>query len=89
MFFLKIFLNYKKELIELSNTQLKFKDIVEKSNQTCPICLLDFEKEDDVSKLQCCKTTFHFKCLNKWLSECNHSCPNCRCEFEKDEEKII
>ena len=41
----------------------------------CPICLNKIKC--NYKKVQCCKKTFHKKCLNKWL-ETNNTCPLCR-----------
>ena len=76
------------ELVKLKDDTVKFKDFKEKNNTSCPICFLDFEDDDDISNLSCCKTTFHYECIDKWLSECNHTCPLCRKEFDKNEVKL-
>ena len=40
----------------------------------CSICL----REDNTTKVNCCKKHFHKPCLHKWLMEGKFTCPNCR-----------
>ena len=78
----------KKELDKLEESKLQYGKLETKFNLSCPICMCDFEKEDEISHLSCCNTTFHNCCITKWLSESNHNCPMCRKEFEKSENKL-
>lgn len=43
---------------------------------TCPICLVDFELDEELRVLPC-KHHFHQGCVDEWLSK-NSSCPSCR-----------
>lgn len=61
----------------------QYKDIETKSDKiksqdTCPICLDTFEKEDNVACIRTCEHVFHELCVKKWLQEFNHRCPVCR-----------
>lgn len=49
----------------------------------CPICLLCFKHNDEISLLNKCNHKFHSKCLEMWLS--NHNiCPLCRNTVETE-----
>lgn len=48
-------------------------------NETCPICIVDFEEGDDLRVLPCeGKHKFHQACVDPWLLELSTSCPICR-----------
>ncbi|CAE6366484.1 unnamed protein product [Rhizoctonia solani] len=50
--------------------------------ETCPICILDFEEDDDVRVLPCeGRHIFHKACVDQWLLELSSSCPLCREDF--------
>lgn len=47
--------------------------------ETCPICIVDFEEGDDLRLLPCeGKHKFHQQCVDPWLLELSSSCPICR-----------
>jgi hypothetical protein len=46
-------------------------------DETCRICLTDYERDDDVRPLQC-DHLFHKYCIDTWLSKHVNSCPLCR-----------
>ncbi|KAL8469027.1 hypothetical protein ACS0TY_032013 [Phlomoides rotata] len=50
----------------------------EAEEETCAICLVEFEKEDLVNKLRRCEHVFHMECMEKWLDRCQFTCPLCR-----------
>ncbi|GMN50150.1 hypothetical protein TIFTF001_019312 [Ficus carica] len=51
------------------------------TEETCSICLAEFEEQDVVSQLSKCGHVFHMSCIEKWL-DCNHfTCPLCRSSF--------
>ncbi|KAK8805512.1 hypothetical protein WA158_002168 [Blastocystis sp. Blastoise] len=54
----------------------KVKDI-EKMDNTCAICLDDFNDTDMVKVLPC-HHIFHSDCIDKWLIEDKPDCPTCR-----------
>ena len=43
--------------------------------ETCAICIMDFEAHDDVRRLPC-RHLFHYECILRWLY--NRNCPVCR-----------
>uniref|UniRef100_A0A7S2UIF9 RING-type domain-containing protein n=1 Tax=Attheya septentrionalis TaxID=420275 RepID=A0A7S2UIF9_9STRA len=45
-------------------------------DDSCPICLVEYEKGDELRALPC-KHEMHKECLDQWLSS-NASCPACR-----------
>ncbi|KAF8233862.1 hypothetical protein L208DRAFT_1264706, partial [Tricholoma matsutake] len=47
------------------------------SDQRCPICLDDYQPDDDVLKLADCSHWLHRECLQKWLKSAS-TCPVCR-----------
>ncbi|MED6119604.1 hypothetical protein PIB30_013241 [Stylosanthes scabra] len=50
----------------------------ESSEETCSICLVEFEDEDAVSKLRRCNHIFHLSCIEQWIDRNQFSCPLCR-----------
>lgn len=48
------------------------------SKVSCPICLLDFEKEEEVRMLPNCGHLYHFECIKPWLLKQKNSCPMCQ-----------
>lgn len=67
-----------KNLNDLKN--FRFSNKEEKDN--CSICLNDFESNEKVVRIPCCKKLFHDskKCtIRTWLKE-NKKCPLCNCE---------
>ena len=57
---------------------IKFNTInqIDLLNTTCPICLMEFEDNNTVSKLSC-NHIYHPDCINEWINE-NEICPICR-----------
>ena len=47
--------------------------------ETCPICIIDFEEDDDIRVLPCeGRHVFHQACVDPWLLDLSSSCPICR-----------
>lgn len=54
---------------------------------TCSVCLCDFEKEEELKKLPC-RHVFHEACIMKWLE--NHStCPICKSSLKEIKEEQV
>ncbi|KDQ21689.1 hypothetical protein BOTBODRAFT_26119 [Botryobasidium botryosum FD-172 SS1] len=50
--------------------------------ETCPICIVDFEVDDEIRVLPCDgHHRFHKDCVDPWLLELSASCPICRKDF--------
>jgi hypothetical protein len=49
-----------------------------RSFDCCPICLRNFELEEEVVRSTSCKHVFHQDCLVMWLHRGSPSCPCCR-----------
>ena len=52
----------------------------ERNQNTCVICLDDFEDDESVTVLPQCHHIYHRECINKWLNV-NQICPICRCSI--------
>lgn len=48
--------------------------------ETCPICLIEFEREDEVRTTPC-KHCFHRECIDEWFRN-EFSCPMCRKKWD-------
>ena len=47
------------------------------SEETCSICLNNYEEDDNIYILEACNHKFHTKCIVNWF-RCASSCPCCR-----------
>ncbi|XP_074648789.1 E3 ubiquitin-protein ligase RNF181-like [Tubulanus polymorphus] len=50
---------------------------------SCPICLLEFDEEDETREMPC-NHRFHPRCILPWLGKTN-TCPVCRHELPTDD----
>ncbi|WAQ86802.1 hypothetical protein PtA15_7A531 [Puccinia triticina] len=68
------------------------RDLVAVNNSiTCPICVCDFEDDDDIRMLPCdARHQFHKECVDPWLLNESKFCPLCRWDLStrKDGSKI-
>lgn len=58
---------------------------------TCPICVCDFDEDDDIRVLPCdARHRFHQECVDPWLLNVSRFCPLCRWDLStrKDGTKI-
>jgi len=51
-------------------------------DQTCSICLTDYEPEEQLRRLPECSHSFHSACIDEWLV-LNATCPVCRTPLKK------
>ena len=52
---------------------------------TCCICYIEYNKDDDIRRLLICDHTYHMKCINTWITEYdNLTCPLCRSNILKN-----
>lgn len=65
-----------RELLD-SVTETVFFSPISCSNQSCSICLENFEDDDEIRKLRCAHI-FHKTCVDEWLTKHQTSCPICR-----------
>lgn len=65
---------------------VKYSEMEDMEDESCAICLVDYEAEDDLRNLPC-GHSFHKTCVDGWLAV-NASCPNCRarCFDTEDDE---
>jgi len=70
--------NYQAKLNEDDIAISKLKNL--KSEDKCPICLVEFKIDDEVYYLPCMHY-FHIECLRKWNKE-NKNCPYCKTGFD-------
>lgn len=50
----------------------------EEVDESCSICLAEFDKEDVVSKVSKCGHIFHMECIERWINSDHFTCPLCR-----------
>lgn len=56
---------------------------------TCPVCIVDFEEDDDLRVLPCKgRHAFHPACVDPWLLTMSSSCPVCRQDFNALDEMM-
>ena len=71
-----------KEFDSLRKVKFALANLRTSSDQiTCPICLVDFEEEEEVIKLPVCDHYFHKLCLKTWLQS-RRDCPYCRADIK-------
>ena len=69
-------------LDEDGEKEIKNYKLEKKIEGTCAVCMMEFEKDQEVSELKC-NHIFHKDCVMKWLKEYNYKCPVCRAECGK------
>jgi hypothetical protein len=67
----------KKDIAKLQKTKYRSGMLGEGEEETCAICLCEFEDDEYVRTLKACNHTFHSACVDDWLL-LNDSCPCCR-----------
>eukprot|EP00252_Welwitschia_mirabilis_P010217 TRINITY_DN2338_c0_g1_i1.p1 TRINITY_DN2338_c0_g1~~TRINITY_DN2338_c0_g1_i1.p1 ORF type:complete len:169 (-),score=22.71 TRINITY_DN2338_c0_g1_i1:634-1140(-) len=50
----------------------------DKDDVCCAVCLMEFQKADEIRQLINCNHIFHSSCLDKWLDHDQKTCPLCR-----------
>lgn len=80
----KIIINLKdKEINRILGTSFKkFNEHTIKDNDKCSICLEEYKLKEGYRTLECCTSTFHKKCIDKWFKTHRLNCPLCRHHFE-------
>ncbi|CAH2053266.1 unnamed protein product [Thlaspi arvense] len=65
-------------IASLPSKRYKDGDNLNGTNESCVICRLDYEEDDDLILLPC-KHSYHSECINNWL-KINKICPVCSAE---------
>ncbi|KAI3906140.1 hypothetical protein MKW92_004138 [Papaver armeniacum] len=67
-------------LIKRARPAVKFEDReVDACDQdSCAICLCEYEDQDEIRPLMNCRHIFHGSCLNRWMINNQTTCPLCR-----------
>ena len=73
-------------LMQQSVTKEKKKEQTAKDENTCPICICDFEVGDEIIVLKKCNHQYHKSCIKDWISRSQQNCPLCRTEVKVPEQ---
>ena len=57
-------------------------------NESCSICLDEYQKQEMIVVMRKCGHVFHKKCINEWL-EGNDRCPNCNENVFNEESELV
>ncbi|KAI3793524.1 hypothetical protein L1987_36143 [Smallanthus sonchifolius] len=63
---------------DLQNANNIGDDTIRSIDESCSICLAEFQGDDTVSQLSKCRHVFHACCIERWLSRDQFTCPLCR-----------
>ncbi|KAL9673025.1 hypothetical protein QQ045_029278 [Rhodiola kirilowii] len=72
----------------------KFREVAAKhssdsdADDCCSVCLVEFDGEDEVSKLSGCGHVFHGECIRGWIERDRFTCPLCRSLLFSDLHRI-
>nr|KYP67299.1 RING-H2 zinc finger protein RHA1b [Cajanus cajan] len=58
---------------------LKFSEA--EAEESCAVCLFDFQGEEEIRRLPNCRHIFHRGCLDRWMGYHQRTCPLCRTPF--------
>lgn len=53
-------------------------------DESCPICMTNYNEEDTCVATIGCSHIFHKSCLDEWINKNKNTCPLCRECFERD-----
>nr|GMD99778.1 E3 ubiquitin-protein ligase RHA1B-like [Ipomoea batatas] len=59
---------------------VKFSEVAERA-ESCAVCLLEFDGNDEIRRLRNCRHIFHRSCLDRWMDHDQKTCPLCRTPF--------
>jgi len=77
----KHFMGASKELIESKTSLLQFRKCEVYENDSCTVCIADFEESDGIRMLPCTHI-YHIACIDDWLKR-KKNCPMCRKSIEE------
>ncbi|KAL3499313.1 hypothetical protein ACH5RR_038406 [Cinchona calisaya] len=70
---------------ELLLPVVKYSEILRSSSddgeESCAVCLYEFEDDDEIRRLLNCRHIFHRNCLDRWMDHDQKTCPLCRTTF--------
>ncbi|KAI3851044.1 hypothetical protein MKW92_045459 [Papaver armeniacum] len=75
------------ELIRRVTTVCNFEDLIADPCKTyyeedsCVVCLCQFQGKDEIRQLNTCRHIFHKSCLDRWIHHDQVLCPLCRTPF--------
>ncbi|RZC91773.1 hypothetical protein C5167_027845 [Papaver somniferum] len=81
------------ELIRRVTTVCNFQDLIADPCKTyneedsCIVCLCQFQGKDEIRQLNTCRHIFHKSCLDRWIHHDQVLCPLCRTPFLPMEKK--
>ncbi|PIA49256.1 hypothetical protein AQUCO_01300245v1 [Aquilegia coerulea] len=66
---------------------MKFQDLDNKDSgqDSCAVCLYEFEDKEEIRSLTNCRHIFHRICLDRWMDHDQRTCPLCRTPFIPDD----
>ncbi|KAL5727285.1 hypothetical protein ACHQM5_000500 [Ranunculus cassubicifolius] len=66
---------------------VEFQDLEDKDNQddSCAVCLYEFQGKEEIRRLTNCRHIFHRICLDRWMDHDQKTCPLCRTPFIPDD----
>lgn len=70
------------EQIDNSTTALRYRDIDEPLNTSCPISLIPFQDDDNVLMINSCRHIYHSNSLMNWFAS-HANCPLCRVDIRE------
>ncbi|XP_042493407.1 RING-H2 finger protein ATL18 [Macadamia integrifolia] len=79
-------LDYHHQTDDLPLPMMRFRELAEveegdeeeSCSEVCSVCLVEFQKEDQVTKLSRCGHVFHLCCIKSWVDRNRFTCPLCR-----------
>lgn len=72
-----------RECIETATRQVRYGDILNPVNQTCPITMEDFNENDNITMIRHCRHIFKTDVLMNWFRR-NSCCPVCRYDIRNE-----
>ena len=73
-----------RDQIDNSTTALRYGDIDEPLNTSCPISLIPFQNDDNILMINSCRHIYHTNSLMNWFAS-HANCPLCRVDIRESE----
>ncbi|XP_057762972.1 brassinosteroid-responsive RING protein 1-like [Arachis stenosperma] len=55
-----------------------FQEVADPAEESCAVCLYEFQGDDEIRRLRNCRHIFHRRCLDRWMGYEQRTCPLCR-----------